>query len=923
MHHLSLNHCFPGKLKTGRYNILLLCLSLSFAFSCNHLDEPDAEDVYGDLSFTCTLENATSDTKVVLGNGNLPVWESGDRISVFIPDGISGPFSLVDGAGSARGTFRGSIPSSEVYFAKYPYQESDAIVGGNVLAFNQAQIQTGVADNFSGASAPMVASFSDSNQSCLFRNVFGLIELRLSGTARISRIRLTSVNTDDMLWGDFRLSLDGRQGTDKQTISSSGGSNSVTLSYDPPVQLDESPARSFYLALPPGTLAQGFTVDIYDGSDNLIYTKSTTKAQTIVRSGIRQMVEISDICPSTDDEVIAEPYTWAAYNNFARTGTADQTVIDPQTSGYPARRSDKYVGAFYFIWHTSNSVSGPYDVQAFLKAKYPSDPYSFHDDLDYSCGGGKTHHWGHPYLGYYRDDDLWVLRKHAQMLVDAGVDFIAFDVTNNVWYESEITILLDLYLQMRAEGNKTPQVTFMVWHSGPNGAVSEYDQIDHNAAVTHLYNYFYKQSKYADLWFKWEGKPLLMAIGSDVKNAAIKNYFTFRPTWYLWNTQAQTRSDVGDPWWTDGGTTDDKWPWGVCYTNDTTDPMRAGTHNGVNEFCSVAPATHPVSNIGRSYPINQGITYTSGQHSYVKQPEKGIYFKSQFNAAQALDPKIMFFTGWNEFLMGHFAPGVLEFWWCGGVQANNSMFVDQYNNEFSRDIEPIEGDFGDNYYYYMADFIRKFKGVDDTPVFSRYKSITIDGNFFDWNSVPSAYGDDKEDNKWRGYNTAGGSGAQGYGSTGTLFNTTGRNDLQVCKVATDGANLYFYVKAAANLTGFQNGNTGLNLLISTSSALGWEGFNYILCPTNAGSGVLNTCSGSGALVKQPVASGIPLCVSGQAMEVAIPLAALGISSTDNFTVDFKWVDNVDLSQPDGIQRCMRDGDSAPNGRFRYRYRFNK
>ena len=37
------------------------------------------------------------------------------------------------------------------------------------------------------------------------------------------------------------------------------------------------------------------------------------------------------------------------------------------------------------------------------------------------------HHWGEPYLGYYVANDEWVIRKHAQMLTDAGVDVLFFD----------------------------------------------------------------------------------------------------------------------------------------------------------------------------------------------------------------------------------------------------------------------------------------------------------------------------------------------------------------------------------------------------------------------------------------------------------------------------------------------------------------
>ncbi|MCF0173079.1 MAG: hypothetical protein HUJ91_05045 [Bacteroidales bacterium] len=55
------------------------------------------------------------------------------------------------------------------------------------------------------------------------------------------------------------------------------------------------------------------------------------------------------------------------------------------------------------------------------------------------------------------------------------------------------------------------------------------------------------------------------------------------------------------------------------------------------------------------------------------------------------------------------------------------------------------------------------------------------------------------------------------------------------------------------------------------------------------------------------------------IEIAIPLKDLGITDAKSFSVDFKWVDNA--ASGGDIQTCMRDGDSAPDGRFRYRYKF--
>lgn len=50
----------------------------------------------------------------------------------------------------------------------------------------------------------------------------------------------------------------------------------------------------------------------------------------------------------------------------------------------------------------------------------------------------------------------------------------------------------------------------------------------------------------------------------------------------------------------------------------------------------------------------------------------------------------------------------------------------------------------------------------------------------------------------------------------------------------------------------------------------------------------------------------------------VPLSSLGIDG-GQFTVDFKWIDNA-VSDGD-IMECIKHGDSAPNGRFRYRYMF--
>ena len=53
--------------------------------------------------------------------------------------------------------------------------------------------------------------------------------------------------------------------------------------------------------------------------------------------------------------------------------------------------------------------------------------------------------------------------------------------------------------------------------------------------------------------------------------------------------------------------------------------------------------------------------------------------------------------------------------------------MDAFNPEFSRDIEPMKGGFGDNYYYQLAAFLRRFKGAREIPAADGQIAISEDG----------------------------------------------------------------------------------------------------------------------------------------------------------------------------------------------------
>src|SRR5256885_9819410 len=114
------------------------------------------------------------------------------------------------------------------------------------------------------------------------------------------------------------------------------------------------------------------------------------------------------------------------------------------------------------------------------------------------------------------------------------------------------------------------------------------------------------------------------------------------------------------------------------------------------------------------------------------------------------------------------------------------MFVDEFAQEHSRDVEPMRGGHWDNYYYQTVTYIRRFKGARPPPITSAEKSIDLHGPFAQWADVSPEYIDDAGDTAHRDH--------AGYNTQTHLANRSGRNDFLATKVARDKENLYFYVR---------------------------------------------------------------------------------------------------------------------------------
>lgn len=528
-------------------------------------------------------------------------------------------------------------------------------------------------------------------------------------------------------------------------------------------------------------------------------------------------------------------------------------------------RKDRSVGIFYFTWHQGGP--GPFDTTKIL-AENPENP---------KWGPvGAFHHWGQSELGYYLSEDPYVIRKHIMMLSEAGVDTLILDVTNTLTYTSTYMKLCEVMTDLRKEGLHTPQMLFIT-HSAERQTVQK------------LYDEFYSKNLYPDLWFRWDGKPLILANPKELTEAQ-NGFFTVRHSWF---------ARVPGEWFEDGH---DKWPW-LDYA-----PQEAGWHvKGVPEEVSVGMATHPICNLGRSY--SKGVEPPHDKYDMTKTAGNGIYFAEQWDRALQIDPQFIFVTGWNEWIAQRFLNDATTRYAPAGKtgKEGSTYFVDSYNQEYSRDAEPMTAGHTDNYYYQLASYIRKYKGVRPPEKASGPKTISIDGGFKDWANVRPEFRDPIGDTFHRDY--------KGWGDL-HYTNTTGRNDIIRAKVAYDKKNVYFYVETTAPMTSFKDPNWMLLFIDADRNAsTGWQGYDYVVnYPVLSATSTTLTKTTTGWNWK--TVRGVSYKAKGNALEISIPRAALGLAGKP-ISLDFHWADNI--QKPNDIIEFAVSGDSAPDRRFNYHY----
>lgn len=577
--------------------------------------------------------------------------------------------------------------------------------------------------------------------------------------------------------------------------------------------------------------------------------------------------------------------TWTAVDGAGRT-----------VNGEGAAVKDKLVGMFYEVWHTVTHTTYADQVLYDHNAIYRQGGAAALKDALASGPIAWSHYWAEPYFGYYLATDRWIIRKHASMLTDIGVDFIYLDVTNGEPFTNVYKTLFREFRALREAGVDTPDICFFLSDSAET-CVKVFNDIWDN---------LYATGAYSDLYAMYEGKPLIFGNLSAI-DAERREAFTVRRCWAL-------QENIGD------GT--EYWSW-MC---ETPQVISYNPQTGAVEEMSVSAGILANLSIGRSY------TQKGGQPALGTLPDGskdefqfnldstplGLLFAEQMQRAAEVDPYVLLVTGWNEWTAGRWETDmqgalIANTYLTGGKDKwTHSYYVDAFNPEFSRDIEPMKGGFGDNYYYQLAAFLRQFRGARNALTAGGQTISDCNADAAQWDSVWPEYRDTEGDTLHRD--------SLGFGGFFTYTNDTGRNDILRAKVSRSGGSVVFMVECRDELTAPQ-GSEWMNLFLDAdcNAATGWAGYDYVIgrdvqAVQNGKGKVSVHAFRDGAWDRQELIGQADVRVDGRYLFLSVSAELCGL--TGDF--DFKWADN---SVSDGDVMAFLDrGDAAPNGRFNYAYR---
>lgn len=265
-----------------------------------------------------------------------------------------------------------------------------------------------------------------------------------------------------------------------------------------------------------------------------------------------------------------------------------------------------------------------------------------------------------PLIGQYDSFNDDVITQHAIWMVQAGIDYIMVDWTNNLWGLNHwdqrppgawqlcnaTTKTVEVYQRLLDSKvfKQIPKVVMLLGLS--NGPTTTMTAINEEIKWI-AQNYVHNKTFSPDMWVWYQGKPLLLVFDGNNLHSTSKipvddSVFTIR--WMSTQLQANHFDRLGFWSWMDGSLT----------------PITTYISNGIAEAVTPTIAFFPASGgwlAPQAYSRLDGFTFI--------QEMKTSAFKTK--------PIFTLINQWNEFL---------------GAPNGSTIYVDCYNIPLSNDIEP-------------------------------------------------------------------------------------------------------------------------------------------------------------------------------------------------------------------------------------------
>lgn len=545
----------------------------------------------------------------------------------------------------------------------------------------------------------------------------------------------------------------------------------------------------------------------------------------------------------------------------------------------------KYVGVYFFPWFGGHD-NKIYDISQIMK-KYENGIVGNPENPLWSVGGagydpkvspnGAFHYWNEPLFGYYHSADPWVITRQMEMLGWAQVDFIMMDYTNANIYEDTTKQILSIIKELNQKGCPVPKMAFML----PNNEKSP-------DTLERVWDAYLSKEEYAECFFIADEemnpsrKPLVTADFSSVTNQEILSG--------IWAKQM---------FWAGSPKNPEYFPAGDANINQTNFNGMMGVNVGINTSWFSDGYLYPEQStvFGRGW--NREDMWGVGDEK--EEVLKGTLFEEQWKKAFEEKVDLVFISCWNEFAAQK--QSTLKTDYHSSLRA---VFVDTFSEAFSKDIEPVKGDLGDNYYMQLVEKVREFKSgenavweaVDTSP-----KTIDIQ-DIKAWDAVEHSYFDFDGDTIERCF--------QSIDPSIIYEDYTNRNDIVRLKFANDSENLYFMIETEKDITEYEaEDETWMNLYLSTGTNASQSDFNVRINRTPVNGVTSVDCLKNNQWVTEGTAK---YFVSGNRICFSVSMNLIGVEK--GMEIGIKATDNV---SGEDIYQFYLGGDSAPMGRLNYTY----